>query len=245
VLRVKAGIFSFTPPNAPDDDGSYLRWHLLDHQPEQYQLPGIVYALRWIADRDYVHGRIAGSGPLADVGNVVNYLVGDPVQQTLEDFTELGARLAEVGRFPEIRPSLQLSVGALQHWYAAPQALISPAVVPFRPHRGVIVIVEQPTDRNTAEWLQWLHTDHFPELLTAPGVAGAWMFGSTATWKTSAQWNADQQYVTVIYLDEDPLQTTRALTGIIEQRWSSGAARPLFAGPLRTMLEWEAWPKAT
>ena len=39
--RVKAAFFSFTPPAPPDDDGSYLRWHLLDHMPEQYRLPGI------------------------------------------------------------------------------------------------------------------------------------------------------------------------------------------------------------
>lgn len=51
--RVKAGFFSFTAAAPPDDDGSYLRWHLLDHMPEQYQLPGIVLGLRWIADGDY------------------------------------------------------------------------------------------------------------------------------------------------------------------------------------------------
>ena len=46
MIRVKAAFFSFTPPAPADDDGSYLRWHLLDHMVEQYQLPGIQYALR-------------------------------------------------------------------------------------------------------------------------------------------------------------------------------------------------------
>jgi hypothetical protein len=45
----------------------------------------------------------------------------------------------------------------------------------------------------------------------------------------------------VIYLDEDPLATTRALTPLVEQRWTSDDVRPVFAGPLRTMIEWEAW----
>ena len=31
------------------------------------------------------------------------------------------------------------------------------------------------------------------------------------------------------------------LRPLIEERWSSGAVRPLFAGPLRTMIQWEAW----
>ena len=162
MIRVKAAFFSFTPPAPPDDDGSYLRWHLLDHQVEQYQLPGIQYALRYIADGDYLDARIAANGQLEHVGNLVNYLVGDPVQQTHDDFMALGPRLAEMGRFPETRPYLQLRMPALQHWYAAPQALISPEVVPFRPHRGVVVIVEEPVGADAASWLQWLHTEHVP-----------------------------------------------------------------------------------
>lgn len=63
MIRVKAGIFSLTAAAPADDDGSYLRWHLLDHMPEQYQLPGIVHGLRWIADGDYVDHRLVAHGP--------------------------------------------------------------------------------------------------------------------------------------------------------------------------------------
>ena len=241
MTRVKAGIFSVTPPAPPDDDGSYLRWHLLDHMPEQYQLPGLVHAMRWIADGEYLDSPIVASGPLVQVGNVVNYLVGDPVQQTLDDFMELGGRLAEVGRFPQRRPSLQLRMLALLRWYAAPRALISPEVVPFRPHRGVLVIVEQPSGDNRSDWLQWLHTEHYPAVLTTPGTAGGWMYGSTSSWKLPPALQGDPQYITVIYLDDDPLATTKALAPLVEERWASGAVRPLFAGPLRTMTKWEAW----
>ena len=245
MMRVKAGIFSLTPPAGPDDDGSYLRWHLLDHQPEQYQLPGIAYALRWIADGDYLTSRIASAGHLTEVGNVVNYLVSDPVEQTAEDFLRLGAQLAEVGRFPEVRPSLQLRLLGLQQAYAAPGALISPDIVPFRPHRGVVVIVEEPVVDDHSDWLQWLHTTHYPELMEVPGVAGAWMFGATSTWKLGPNFGTSPQSITVVYLDEDPLATTSALTPLIEKRWASGQVRPLFAGPLRTMIDWEAWPRST
>jgi hypothetical protein len=241
VIRVKAAFFSITPPAPPGDDGSYLRWHLLDHMVEQYQLPGIQYALRYIADGEYLDRRIVATGHLRDVGNVVNYLVGDPVQQTHDDFMELGPRLAEMGRFPEVRPSLQLRMPALLHWYAAPQALISPEVVPFRPHRGVVAIVEEPTGGDVASWLQWLHSDHIATVLATPGVAGAWMYGTTNTWTLHPATQGDPQYTTVIYLDEDPLATTQVLAPLVEQRWKSDAVRPLFAGPLRTMIDWEAW----
>jgi hypothetical protein len=243
VIRVKAAFFSFTPPAPPDDDGSYLRWHLLDHMPEQYQLPGIQLGLRYIADGAYPDARIAASGPLEDVGSLVNYLVGDPVQQTHDDFMQLGRRLAEVGRFPETRPSLQLVMPALQRWYAAPRALISPEVVPFRPHRGALVVVEEPIAADVSAWLQWLHADHHPAVLDTPGVAGVWMYRSTSTWTLHRAVQGDPQHVTVIYLDEDPLTVTEALAPRIEERWASGPVRPRFAGPLRTMVDWEAWPR--
>lgn len=241
MIRVKAAFFSFTPPAPPDDDGSYLRWHLLDHMPEQYQLPGIQFALRYIADGEYLASRIAATGDLADVGNLVNYLVGDPVQQTHNDFMNLGPRLAEIGRFPHRRPGLQLRMPALLSWYGAPHALISAEVVPFRPHRGVVVIVEEPVGEGTDSWLQWLHTDNHRAVLATPGVAGVWMYGSTSTWQLHPHTQGGPQYTTVIYLDDDPLAVTKALGGVVEDRWRSAVVRPVFAGPLRTMIDWEAW----
>ena len=184
VNRVKAAFFSLTPPpGAAEDISGYLRWHLLDHMPEQYQLPGIVYATRWIADADCADARIAGDGRLQRVGSIMNYLVGDPVQRTHDDFMELGPRLAELGRYPEALASLEVRMLALLRWYAAPRVLVSAEVVPFRPHRGIVALVEEPGDGDVARWLTWLHEEHYPELLGAPGVAGAWMYGSTSTWQ--------------------------------------------------------------
>jgi hypothetical protein len=241
MIRVKAAFFSLTPPAPPDDDGSYLRWHLLDHMPEQYQLPGIQFAQRYIADGDYLDYPLAADDHLGQVGNLVNYLVGDPVQQTHDDFMELGGRLAEQGRFPQRRPSLQLRMPALLRPYAAPQALVSAEVVPFRPHRGVLLIVEQPISTDVSRWLQWLHTGHYPAVLATPGVAGVWMYGSTPTWTLHPATQGDPEYTTVVYLDDDLLEVTKRLGSLMEARWRTGDVRPQFAGPLRTMIEWEAW----
>ncbi|OBG51515.1 MULTISPECIES: hypothetical protein [unclassified Mycobacterium] len=242
-MRVRAGVFSLTAAAPADDDGSYLRWHLLDHMPEQYQLPGIVYGLRWIADGDYPQHRLAGNGPLAEIANAVHYLVGDPVEQTFDDFVTLGRALRENGRFPVVRPSLQVAGLRLLQWQSAPHALISAEVVPFRPHRGVVLIVEEPVDgRRPDGWLQWLHAEHHPALLATPGTAGAWTFGSSTGWSHLPRgWSTEFQYITVVYLDADPLTTTAALAPSIEDRWRSGAVRPSFAGPLRSMVNWEAW----
>jgi hypothetical protein len=240
VNRVRAGFFSITPPAPETDDGGYLRWHLLDHMPEQYQLPGMVHAMRWTADGDLPDHRIAATGSLADVGGVVNYLFSEPVQQTYDDFMDLGRSLAEAGRFPESRPSLQLRLLELHDGRAAPAALVSPEVVPFRPHRGVLLIVEEPAG-DIPQWQEWLSRDHYPELLGADGVAGAWRYGATDTWTVRPTCEGGPQFTTVVYLDRDPVATTAALAPIIERRWASGEVRPIFAGPLRTMMQWDAW----
>lgn len=242
--RVKAGIFSLTAPESPDDDGSYLRWHLLDHMPEQYQLPGIVYGLRWIADGDYLDHRLVAEGPLGQVGNAVHYLVGDPVRQTIDNFVALGRALRDQGRFPVWRPLLQIAGLQLLQWHAAPRALVSAEVVPFRPHRGVLLIVEEPTaDADTTAWLEWLRAEHYPQLLATHGTAGAWTFGATNAYDPPPRgWRTDPQFITVVYLDDDPIATTTYLTPLVEKRWQSGAVRPVFAGPMRTMISWEVWP---
>jgi hypothetical protein len=242
VNRVKAGIFSLTTAAPADDDGTYLRWHLLDHMPEQYQLPGIVHGLRWIADGEYPDHRLAADGPLGDIGNVVHYFVGDPVQETFDDFVTLGRDLRENGRFPITRPLLQISGLRLLQWHAAPRALISAEVVPFRPHRGVLLIVEEAAGGRSSQWLEWLHAEHYPALLATPGTAGAWTFSVSNGWRAPRGWRTEPQYITVVYLDADPLATTRALAPLVEERWRSAAVRPVFAGPLRTMINWEAWP---
>ncbi|HVU72734.1 MAG TPA: hypothetical protein VHE83_07220 [Mycobacteriales bacterium] len=242
MIRVKAGIWSFTPPGPVDDDGSYLRWHLLDHMPEQFQLPGVQHALRYLADDRCRAARIAGADHLADLGNAVSYLVGDPVEQTLEDFMALGPRLAEAGRFPHKRPSLQVAALALTRWYAAPAAQVTAEVVPWRPHRGVLLVVEERVERERTAWLQWLHAEHHQQVLDVPGVAGVWFFGSTHTWKLADTYWKTPQNVTAIYVDDDPVVVAKRLAPLVEQRWTAGVVRPLFAGPLRTMIQWEAWP---
>ncbi|HTX97576.1 MAG TPA: SDR family NAD(P)-dependent oxidoreductase [Mycobacterium sp.] len=74
-----------------------------------------------------------------DVANLAVFLASDE-----------GRALCENGRFPVTRPSLQVAGLRLLQWHAAPHALISAEVVPFRPHRGVVLIVEE-ADRGRPE----------------------------------------------------------------------------------------------
>ena len=73
--------------------------------PSSTSCPESSSLLRYIADGDYPSSRIAATSPFEQVGNLVNYLVGDPVQQTHDDFMALGSRLSrdrEVSRVPAV-----------------------------------------------------------------------------------------------------------------------------------------------
>ena len=236
--RVEVGFFSMSGRSASGDDTAYLRWHLLDHMPEQFRLPGVVHAQRWLVDDDCLASeRIAEAG-LADVRNVVLYLMGRPVRATLDDFAALGAELGRAGRFGERLPSRLLGPHTLVDTFASPRALVDPAVVPFRPHQGVCVIVEEPrADGDVDEWLRWLRCEHHPDLGGVEGVAGGWVFrvrpGDDVT-----PWPAADRIVTVVYLDGAPVPTSDRLQRLLERRWQ-GAVRPLLVTPMRSLLAWE------
>ena len=49
MAKVRLGFFSFTEITDPSEHRSYNEWHQLDHMPEQYPLPGVVFGQRWVS----------------------------------------------------------------------------------------------------------------------------------------------------------------------------------------------------
>jgi hypothetical protein len=253
VSSIEVGFFSMTSGAVSGDDAAYLRWHLLDHLPEQYSIPGIRLGTRWRADEECVTRRIAASDDLAPVRHVVSYLIGAPVDDTLTAFARLGRRLAEEGRYPE--PATPHLLGAFERRgaYAAPTAQVSASAVPFRPHRGVYLMVERPEAEAPLDaWWQWHHEEHVPALLATDGVAGVYPFRSSprlgegtdqgSRFGTTAPWDPGGRAVTLVYLDGDVAATSSRLEPLVRQRWGDGVVRPQLAGPFRSPVTYEAWP---
>ena len=248
--RVKVGFFSVSDrgesdvdPDGDPEDRAYLAWHQLDHMPEQYQLPGLIHGQRWVSNDACRAARAGASGVFEDVHHVVLYLMGDPVEQTLDDFFDLGGRLAELGRFP--RHILRRFLGALQllEIKASPRVLVSAEVVPFRPNRGIYLIVEQPTDRERLDsYLRWRRAEHLPRVVTTPGVAGAWAFGTSSRFRRGRYTEGDYR-ITVCYLDGDPSETGDALQPLMDEAWQDALVTPLLAAPFASLVPW-VWPDA-
>lgn len=250
---VKVGFFSLTSGAVDGDDDTYLAWHLLDHQPEQYSITGVRLATRWRADEECRSLRWLANDALSSVRHVVAYLMTDPIDATLVAFAQLGKRAAETGRFPMRATSHLLGAYHLQNGYASPRVLVSAEAIPFRAHCGVVLVVEAVGEGDVAAWARWHHAEHVPALLRVPGVAGVYTFrnssligigGAQGERYAMPAWDPGDRFVTVVYVDDDVATTTRRLEPIMRARWEAGAVTPELAGPFRSMVSHVAWPDA-
>jgi hypothetical protein len=253
---IAAGFFSFTSTPPGGDEEGYLRWHLLDHLPEQYTIPGIRLATRWRADDELARRRLAVRDDLAGVRHVMSYLLVEPVEATLAAFVELGGRLREEGRYPHAATPHLLGAYERTGAWSAPGAVVTADALPFRAHRGVFLVVERPPlDPGIGEhWRAWHDAEHVPALLDLAGVAGVCTFSATARLGQGPEqgarfglpaWDPRGLDVTVIYLDGGVVDTASRLAPRVEERWRGPDVIPHLAGPFRSTTTYEAWPDAT
>jgi len=239
VNRVKLGFFSLTSRSARGDDRPYLGWHQLDHMPEQYQLAGLVNGQRWASTPSCRAARLAQAEGWSEVEHLVCYLMGEPVTETLQQFFDLGRTLAEMGRFPHRMPNVYKAGLVLLETHAAPRALVSPEVVPFRPNRGVLVVVEEPSGEDGwDDYLQRVHIEVVPELLGIEGVAGSWIFTRSSALIHPA-FSEGSQRITLYYLDDEPAEVAERVGEILCKSWSGSPTRPLLAAPFESMMRWD------
>ncbi len=111
--KFKIGFFSFTEITDPAEHHSYNEWHMLDHMPEQYPIPGIVYGQRWVSTPACRAARAVSGEQLDPVHYLTCYLMTEPVEETLKEFYEHG-RAAREGR-PLPQAPARAHVGTVPH----------------------------------------------------------------------------------------------------------------------------------
>ena len=236
--KVEVGFFSFTEITDPSEHRAYNEWHQLDHLPEQLPLRGVAFGQRWVATPACAAAALHASDALGATHYVTLYLMTQPVEQTLAEFLALGQRLRSLGRFHLHRRSHLAGPFQMLEASSAARVLVSAEAVPYRPHRGVFVIVEEPDGPLDDTHAQWLHREWTPSALEIDGVAGVWSF-ATSPRLNRLGWDPGNRRVTVCYLDGEPLEVTRALAPVVEQRWRDGKVRPEYAAPLETITPWQ------
>ncbi len=234
--RARAGVFSLAQasPDGPQADADYLRWHLLDHLPEQYRNDALVHGLRWEstpACRDRRAARTAVSPDAArfePVHHVTHYLFADPVDQALEDFLALGSELAALGRYPVRLPGVMLGTYDVAEVAAAPRVRVSPPAIPWRPTRGAYLVIEPAPAASGAEV-----AEHLDRLVATDGVAGAWRFSPSD--RRPDRFDAAGLAVTLLYLDEDPVAVAPAVEAVLDAAWQRWGTAPALAAPFQTV----------
>jgi hypothetical protein len=161
---VRVGVFSMSARSPEGDDAGYLEWHALDHLPEQHRIAGLRSGARWASTPACRAARAAEAAPYDDVDHVVAYLFADPVDAGLDTFFALGADLRQAGRMPVRLPLVELGGYQLAGATAAPRVLVGADVLPWRPCRGVYLLLERGSFRAPGS------------LLDVAGVAGAWSY---------------------------------------------------------------------
>ena len=234
VNKVKVGFFSFTEVL----DGrhrEYNEWHLFDHMPENFKLPGVQWGQRWVATPELTERRLFSQGELAKTQYVTLYLITEPVAQALDDFYALGRTLSSQGRWFEPRKSHLSGPFAVLKTYAAPRLAFDADAIPYRPNRGIFVTAqanaEGASESALEEARRWYDEVHIPDLLGVRGVAGCWWFEDT-----------DGRTVRVYWLDEDPsvfLDDLKAKTPEMSMIDLSKAYRTLIVGAYES-IPWDS-----
>jgi len=197
-------------------DVDFLRWHFLDHRPEQYRLDTLRASLRLVSTPACRAARAASGERFDATDHVMNYFFSDP--SGLKPFHNLGRELAKVGRMADLLPGVERGVYAFDGRAADPEAKVGADVLPWWPATGVYLLVEK--GRATAA-----------PLVDVDGIVGAW-WGPTAAdvpKRYSAARPGDQ--LTYLFLDDDPVAVAGRLRPVLEQRWSDVGVTGLLAAP--------------
>jgi hypothetical protein len=196
-------------------DEDYLRWHLLDHLPEQYRIPGVRHGARWVSTPRCRAARIAQDDRYDAVDHVTTYLFAEPLTESLDAFCELGRTLREAGRLPVSLPAIELGGYRLAARGADEAVRLGADVLPWRPHRGILLLIE----RSDAEPV-------VADLLSIAGVSGAWAYRGEADLFRGRFADTGGVVATMCYLDADPVEVAAAARVVLSQRWSSDDVSP-------------------
>jgi hypothetical protein len=233
--KVKVAAMSLSASSTDGDDAPYLEWHGLDHMPEQYQIPGLLWGQRWASTPACRAARAVQSQRFAPTNHIVQYLMGEPVEAVMDEWFTLGAELGDVGRFPYRLPSVLLAAFDVASCHVAKRASVTPEIVPYRPNRGVYLAIELPSERGVpAAW----EDEHIEGLLAIDGVAGLWSMTANSTLRTDRLDTTGYQ-ANVVYLDRDPVTVAPEVTEVFRARWQDSAIAPELAAPFETVRPWE------
>jgi hypothetical protein len=204
-------------------DAEYLRWHTLDHRPEQHRLSAVRASLRLVSTPQCRAARAITDPRFDTVDHVMTYFFTDI--GGLDGFNELSAALGGAGRKLTLLPHVERGVYGVATKVAAARVKAGADVLPWRPILGAYLLIEQGSAAPA-------------ELAAVEGVAGVWSFESLRVDERLAA-APPGQLLTYCFLDDDPVAAAMRLQPVLERRWEKPGVTPLFAAPFHPVVPYE------
>ena len=198
-------------------DAEYLRWHTLDHRPEQHRLSAVRASLRLVSTPECREARHPGDPRFDAVDHVMTYFFTDP--GGMAGFLELSRALGAAGRKLPLLPPVERGVYDVRS--RASRMTAGADVLPWWPVRGAYLVVDR-------------ETSSVDDLLAVDGVVGVWSATALDVGPELAS-AAPGQRLTYCFLDDDPVVVARRMNPVVAQR------KPLFAAPFHPVVphEWD------
>jgi hypothetical protein len=206
-------------------DAEYLRWHTLDHRPEQHRLAAMRASLRLVSTPACRAARASSTERFDEIDHVMTYFFTD--MTGLKGFNELSSALGRAGRKRPLLPPVQRGVYTVENKVAAPRIKVGADVLPWWPAVGVYLLIETGAPRLTG-----LHE--------VDGVAGVWSATSQSVDSSLASAQSGQS-ITYCFLDDDPVAVAERLRPVVAARWADFSVEPLMAAPFHPVVphQWD------
>jgi hypothetical protein len=204
-------------------DAEYLRWHTLDHRPEQHRLRGVRASLRLVSTPECRAARAYSDEQFDEIDHVMTYFFTD--QSGLTAFLDLSSALGAADRKLVLLPPVQRGVYAIEHKVAAPRVKIGADVLPWWPTRGVYLLLESGAADPAG-------------LVDVDGVGGVWSVASQDVDERLASAPAGQ-LLTYCFLDDDPVAVANRLRPVLTARWEQAGVDPLLAAPFHPVVPYQ------
>nr|WP_090277167.1 hypothetical protein [Mycolicibacterium komanii]CRL71143.1 hypothetical protein CPGR_02298 [Mycolicibacterium komanii] len=204
-------------------DADYLRWHSLDHRPEQHRMTAVRASLRLVSTPECRAARAANESPYDAIDHVMTYFFTGV--EGMEPFLALSKALGDAGRKLPLLPPVERGVYDVRQRTAAARIKAGADVLPWWPNRGVYLLLERGAGA-------------LDELVGVDGVAGAWAATSLPVEARLASAPAGQT-LTYCFLDDDPAAVAERMRPVLRTRWEKGGVGPLFAAPFHAVVPYE------
>ena len=203
--------------------------------------PGIFWAEHFVRSPDLAAAATGNDNTLRATQYAHLVLLRSPTAISRRSYLDILDRAALSAEAPMRTPLREFLVTL--EGRVAPRLRLKPEALPFRPARGIYLILSAYArrDAETEAAYRWIDEVRIPALLGCCGAAGAWSFATAALFRPDRDLAAPVLRAILVWLDEDPAAFVADLAA------RDAAARPehpaveqvLLAAPYRNITPWE------